>query len=70
MTTVTHSVTGQTWEYMTNDAAQAVIWCWMQNDYGHQGPVRYINPKNIRVYKRTADGHYCDGYVATVRRVG
>jgi hypothetical protein len=69
VTTVTHTATGRTWEYMTSDAAQAVIWACEQNDYGHQGPIRYINPKTYNGYKRTASGHYCNGYVASVRRV-
>ncbi len=71
VTTVTDDATGRTWEYVTDDAAQAVIWCCMQNDGGHQGPVRYVNPKSITGYRRTPEGHWCDGYSAPhLRRVG
>lgn len=63
MTTVTHAATGRTWEYSI-PADQAVIWACEQNDYGHQGPVRYINPKQYNGYRRTADSHYCNGYTS------
>jgi hypothetical protein len=71
MTTVTHIPSGRTYEYTTDNAAQAVIWCMMQNDYGHRGIVHYIDPKGVTGYRRTPEGHRCNDYSAPhPRRVG
>ncbi len=63
MTTVHRIATGETYEY-TLSPEQAVIAAYEQFTCGNWRTWSYVDPTQHLGYKRTANGHSCNGYWA------